>query len=114
MRDPGTSTPRGGFASAHNSRAAEALGVRRVVLSVLGCKSPPRRAHERQRRFCRGQRWRAECEGRISVVKRRRGLRRSRYRGAEGICRGGDLGVIADHLMNIAALPLRAERELSF
>lgn len=92
-----------GFTSAHNGRAAEALGVRRVVLPAQGRKSPTRRTHERQRWFRRGQRWRTGCEGRISVVKRRHGLRRSRYRGADGIHRWVGLGVIADNLINIAA-----------
>jgi IS5 family transposase len=79
------------------------LGVRRVVLPAQGRRSPTRRAHERQRWFRRGQRWRTGCEGRISVVKRRHGLRRSRYRGADGIHRWVGLGVIADNLINIAA-----------
>jgi hypothetical protein len=37
------------------------------------------------------------CEGRISVVKRRHGLARSRYQGDEGIKRW----VIADNLVNL-------------
>ena len=73
-----------GFASAANEEAAYARGVRRVVLPRPGRKTPARRAHERQRWFRRGQRWRVGCEGRISVLKRRHGLRRCRYRGADG------------------------------
>lgn len=74
--------------------------MRRVVLPAKGRKSPTRRAHERQRWFRRGQRWRTGSEGRISVVERR--LRRARYRGAQGIHRWVGLGVIADNLINIA------------
>lgn len=88
-----------GFASAKNEDAALARGVRRVVLPRPGGKSPARRAHERQRWFRRGQRWRVGCEGRISVLKRRHGLRRCRYHGADGTARWVGLGVIADNLM---------------
>jgi Transposase domain (DUF772)/Transposase DDE domain len=91
-----------GFASAKNEEAALARGVRRVILPRPGRKTPARRAHERQRWFRRGQRWRVGCEGRISVLKRRHGLRRSRYHGADGIARWVGLGVIADNLVNTA------------
>jgi IS5 family transposase len=91
-----------GFSSAANERAAEQRGVRRVVLPARGPKSAGRRAYERQRWFRRGQRWRTGCEGRISVLKRRHGLRRCRYRGAIGVHRWVGLGVIADNLINIA------------
>src|ERR1700738_1107048 len=49
-----------------------------------------------------GQKWRPGCEGRISVVKRRHGLGRSRYKGDTGIKRWVGLGVIADNLVNIS------------
>ena len=76
--------------------------MRRVVLPRIGPKSPARRAYERQRWFRRGQRWRVGCEGRISVLKRRHGLRRCRYHGVDGMHRWVGFGVIADNLMNIA------------
>jgi len=91
-----------GFSSARNEQAAVDRGVRRVVLPQRGPKSPARRAHERQRWFRRGQRWRVGCEGRISVLKRRHGLRRCRYHGVDGMHRWVGFGVIADNLMNIA------------
>ena len=91
-----------GFASAANEAAAIARGVRRVILPRPGRKTPARRAHERQRWFRRGQRWRVGCEGRISVIKRRHGLRRCRYRGADGTARWVGLGVIANNLMSAA------------
>jgi IS5 family transposase len=91
-----------GFSSARNEQAAIDRGVRRVVLPRQGAKSPARRTHERQRWFRRGQRWRVGCEGRISVLKRRHGLRRCRYHGVDGMHRWVGLGVIADNLMNIA------------
>jgi transposase, IS5 family len=92
-----------GFSSARNEQAAVERGVRRVVLPRSGRKSPTRRAHERQRWFRRGQRWRVGCEGRISVLKRRHGLRRCRYHGVDGMHRWVGFGVIADNLMNIAS-----------
>ncbi len=91
-----------GFSSARNEQAAVDCGVRRVVLPRRGHKSPTRRAYERQRWFRRGQRWRVGCEGRISVLKRRHGLRRCRYHGVDGMHRWVGFGVIADNLMNIA------------
>jgi transposase, IS5 family len=91
-----------GFSSATNEQAATDRGVRRVVLPRRGPKSPARRAYERQRWFRRGQRWRVGCEGRISVLKRRHGLRRCRYHGVDGMHRWVGFGVIADNLMNIA------------
>jgi IS5 family transposase len=91
-----------GFASAKNEDAAVARGVRRVILPRPGRKTPARRAFERQRWFRRGQRWRVGCEGRISVLKRRHGLRRCRYHGPDGTARWVGLGVIADNLVNTA------------
>lgn len=91
-----------GFSSATNEENAADRGVRRVVLPRRGPKSAARRAYERQRWFRRGQRWRVGCEGRISVLKRRHGLRRCRYHGLDGMHRWVGLGVIADNLINIA------------
>jgi transposase, IS5 family len=91
-----------GFSSATNEQAATDRGVRRVILPRRGLKSPARRAYERQPWFRRGQRWRVGCEGRISVLKRRHGLRRCRYHGLQGMHRWVGLGVIADNLINIA------------
>jgi IS5 family transposase len=101
-RAPDLATADKGFSSTSNERAATDRGVRRVVLPARGRKSLVRRAHERQRWFRRGQRWRTGCEGRISVLKRRHGLRRSRYRGHDGMHRWVGLGVVADNLINVA------------
>jgi IS5 family transposase len=101
-RPPALAAGDRGFASAANEAAAIARGVRQVILPRPGRKTPARRAHERQRWFRRGQRWRVGCEGRISVIKRRHGLRRCRYRGADGTARWVGLGVIANNLMSTA------------
>jgi IS5 family transposase len=94
-----------GFSSAANEQAATDRGVRRVVLPRRGPKSPARRAYERQRWFRRGQRWRVGSEGRISVLKRRHGLRRCRYHGEDGMHRWVGLGVIANNLVSTATFP---------
>ena len=91
-----------GFSSAANDQAATARGVRRGILPRRGPTSPARRAYERQAWFRRGQRWRVGCEGRISVITRRHGLRRCRYHGTDGMARWVGLGVIADNLINTA------------
>jgi IS5 family transposase len=91
-----------GFSSASNEQNALERGVRRVILPWRGPKSPARRAHERQRWFRRGQRWRVGSEGRISVLKRRHGLNRCRYHGLDGMKRWVGLGVIANNLVSTA------------
>ena len=93
-----------GFSSATNEQDALDRGVRRVILPRRGPKSAARRAYKRQRWFRRGQRWRVGSEGRISVLKRRHGLRRCRYRGADGMSRWVGLGVIANNLVSTAAV----------
>jgi IS5 family transposase len=92
-----------GFSSARNEAAAAARGVRRIVLPHPGPRSPARRAHEQQRWFRRGQRWRVGSEGRISVLKRRHALRRCLYHGPAGTHRWVGLGVIAANLLTLAA-----------
>jgi IS5 family transposase len=91
-----------GFSSSRNERLAHDRGVRRVILPWRGPKPPTRRAHERQRWFRRGQRWRVGSEGRISVLKRRHGLDRCRYHGLDGMKRWVGLGVIANNLVSTA------------
>ena len=90
-----------GFFSAANERAAEAMGVKRVSIPSRSTKSAARRKHQKKRWFKKGQKWRTGCEGRISVLKRRHGLNRSRYRGDDGMERWVGFGVIADTVINI-------------
>jgi IS5 family transposase len=91
-----------GFFSAKNEARAKESGVKKVAIPNKGTRSALRRAHQRQRWFRRAQHWRVGCEGRISVLKRRHGLFRSRYRGHAGMQRWVGLGVIADNLISIA------------
>jgi IS5 family transposase len=90
------------FYSAKNEAAAKAKGVKRVCIPNRSTKSPERKREQKKRWFRNGQKWRTGCEGRISVVKRRHGLNRSRYKGDAGIKRWVGLGVIADNLVNIS------------
>jgi IS5 family transposase len=89
------------FYSAANEAAAHALGVTRVCIPNAATKSASRKREQKKRWFKNGQKWRTGCEGRISVVKRRHGLNRSRYKGEDGMKRWVGLGVIADNLINI-------------
>jgi transposase, IS5 family len=89
------------FYSAKNEAAAKARGVRRVCIPNRSTRSPERRREQKKRWFRNGQKWRTGCEGRISVVKRRHGLNRSRYKGDLGMTRWVGLGVIADNLVNM-------------
>jgi transposase, IS5 family len=63
--------------------------------------SAERRRYQKQRWFRKGQKWRPGCEGRISVLKRRYGLTRCRYKGSTGMKRWVGLGVIRDNLINL-------------
>jgi IS5 family transposase len=90
-----------GFYSAANERELGQRGVQRVSIPNYATKSEERRRRQKTRWFRRGQKWRTGCEGRISVLKRRHGLNRCRYRGEEGMQRWVGLGVIADTLINL-------------
>ena len=89
------------FYSAKNEAAAIAKGVKRVCIPNRSTKSAERKREQKKRWFRSGQKWRTGCEGRISVIKRRHGLNRSRYKGDAGVQRWVGLGVIADNLINI-------------
>jgi len=89
------------FYSAKNEAAAKAMGVKRVCVPNRSTKSAELKREQKKRWFRDGQRWRTGSEGRISVAKRRHGLRRCLYRGDDGMRRWIGLGVIADNLINI-------------
>jgi transposase, IS5 family len=98
-----------GFYSAANERALHELGVKRVSVPSRNTRSQERRRMQKSRWFRRAQKWRTGCEGRISALKRRHGLRRCLYRGFTGMQRWIGLGVIADNLINIASRVDRIE-----
>jgi transposase, IS5 family len=90
-----------GFYSAQGETKAHQLGVKYVSIPNHSTKSPERRRYQKQRWFRKGQKWRTGCEGRISVLKRRHGLTRCRYKGSTGMKRWVGLAVISDNLINI-------------
>jgi IS5 family transposase len=111
-RTPYLITADAAFFSRRNELTAKAEGVKRVAIPN---RSPHRGAQriqlEKTRWFRKAQRWRTGCEGRISLLKRRHGLNRCRYKGLPGISRWVGLGVIADNLINIGhALTSSTER----
>jgi IS5 family transposase len=100
-----------GFFSTRNEATAYARGVKRISIPNRNTKSAQRKKHEKKRWFRNAQKWRTGCEGRISLLKRRHGLNRCRYKGTAGIKRWVGLGVISDNLINIGrALVASAKR----
>jgi IS5 family transposase len=107
----GTSTALGGrrcgilFARERESDASP--GGRRMSVPNKKTKSGERKLLQRQGWFRSGQKWRTGSEGRISVLKRRHGLRRCLYPGLDGMRRWVGLGVIADNVIQIGRYLVR-------
>jgi transposase, IS5 family len=88
--------------SRHKTRPwRTARGVRRIASPNRSTKSAERKKLQKKRWFRNAQKWRTGCEGRISLLKRRHGLNRCRYKGQSGMKRWVGLGVIGDKLINI-------------
>jgi IS5 family transposase len=100
-RVPRLVTADAGYYAQTHERALEKMGVEWVAVPNRNTRSAERKAMEKSRWFKKAQAWRTGCEGRISVLKRRHGLRRCLYRGVEGMKRWVGLGVLADNLINI-------------
>jgi IS5 family transposase len=98
-----------GFFSAANEARAEQLGVKRVAVPSQSTKSVARKQTQKKRWFKKAQAWRTGCEGRISVLKRRHGMNRSRYKGTDGMRRFVGLAVIADNVIHIGDALAAAE-----
>jgi IS5 family transposase len=110
-RTPYLVTADAAFFSQRNEDTAHAGGVKRVAIPNRSTRSKQRKRLEKKRWFRNAQKWRTGCEGRISLLKRRHGLNRCRYKGMPGIQRWVGLGVIADNLINIGhALAPSAKR----
>jgi transposase, IS5 family len=89
------------FHSPTQKAAIQELGVKHICVPNRPTKNPTIRKMQKTRWFRKGQKWRTGCEGRISVLKRRHGLDRCRYRGQDGMNRWVGFGVIADNLINM-------------
>jgi IS5 family transposase len=100
-RVPRLATADAGYYSRAQEQAVAEKGVKWVAVPNRNTKSSERKKKEHSRWFKKAQRWRTGCEGRISVLKRRHGLTRCRYRGAEGMKRWVGLGVMADTLISM-------------
>jgi transposase, IS5 family len=87
-----------GIHSPDNERQARALGVRRVSLPKPGFKTKRRQRRERQPWFRAAQRFRNGIEGRISHVRRARGLTRCLNHGLLGFDRWIGWGIIANNI----------------
>ena len=103
-RTPRLAAADAGFYSGKNEAAAHERGVKRVCIPNRSTKSAERKREQKKRWFKQGQKWRTGCEGRISVLKRRHGLRRCLYKGNDGMQRWVGLGVIADNLTTIGTM----------
>jgi len=90
-----------GFYSAQGEKTAKEKGVKKVSVPNRSTQSAERRKLQKTRWFKKGQKWRTGCEGRISVLKRRHGLNRCRYKGDDGMKIWVGLGVICDNLITM-------------
>jgi len=100
-RLPKLVTADAGYYARAQEQAVEDKGVKWVAVPNRNTRSAERKKKEHSRWFKKAQAWRTGCEGRISVLKRRHGLRRCLYRGAEGMKRWVGLGVMADTLISM-------------
>jgi IS5 family transposase len=92
-----------GFYSQNNEQMAHEMGVKRVCVPKTGKLSKERKQLQKSRWFKQGQKFRAGCEGRISVMKRAHGFNRCRNKGQEGFDGWIGWGVIAKNVKVIAA-----------
>jgi len=79
-------------------------GVRQVSIPARGKPSKERRQYQRQSWFKRLQRFRAGCEAKISLLKRKFGLRRSLMRGDAGAKIWIGQGIFAHNLWQAARI----------
>ncbi|MGH3863132.1 MAG: hypothetical protein ACRDSQ_26770, partial [Actinokineospora sp.] len=97
-----------GFYTPANVEAVTAAGVdTECVPQRGGRKTEERTAHEKSRPFKQGQRFRAGIEGRISVLRRGRGMRRCLLQGRGRFEVFVGAAVLANNLLRIADLMSR-------
>jgi IS5 family transposase len=93
-----------GFYSQANEDWLKESGVKRVSIPKRGKAGKERRSYQKQPWFKRLQQFRAGIEGRISVLKRKFGLKRSRLRGSPGANTWVGQGVFAHNLWQAARI----------
>ncbi len=93
-----------------NVELAQQLGVKQVALPQPGAKDRRQRKREAQPWFKAALRFRNGIEGRISALKRARGLDRCLNRGENGLERWIGWGIITNNLVVMAAKLARCDR----
>jgi transposase, IS5 family len=93
-----------GFGSKKNENELTKRGVRRVSIPRKGKKSQQRKEEEQQLWFKDLQRYRAAGEAKISLLKRKYGLGRSRYRGLVGSKTWVGFGILTHNLQRAAMM----------
>jgi IS5 family transposase len=93
-----------GFYSQANEDWLKNSGVKRVSIPKKGKISGERRRYQKQSWFKRLQRFRAGIEARISLLKRKFGLKRSRLRGSPGVNIWVGQGIFAHNLWQAARI----------
>jgi IS5 family transposase len=106
---PTTAAADRGFFSAANERAANDLGVKKVVLPAVGRLSATRKKLQSQRWFKRAMKWRGGIEARIAALKHCFNMDRAHYKGDKGFKRYVGWSIIANNLTRIARM--RTERK---
>jgi len=93
-----------GFYSQPNEDWLKDNGVRRVSIPKRGRVREERRRYQKQSWFKRLQRFRAGIEARISLLKRKFGLKRSLMRGSPGVNIWVGQGILAHNLWQAARI----------
>lgn len=93
-----------GFYSQANEGWLKDNGVKQVSIPKRGKAGEERRSYQKQSWFKRLQRFRAGIEARISLLKRKFGLRRSRLRGYPGVNTWVGQGIFAHNLWQAARI----------
>ena len=93
-----------GFYSQANEDWLKGSGVKQVSIPARGKISRERRIYQKQSWFKRLQRFRAGCEARISLLKRKFGIRRSLMRGNTGTEIWVGQGIFTQNLWQVARI----------
>jgi IS5 family transposase len=101
-RAPAVLTADRAFFTLANDQLAHDLRIRSVAIPRQGPLTSAQRQVRHRAAFRRAYRWRAGIEGRISVLKRRFGLDRCRYRGEAGVERWVGWGLLAHNLRQVS------------
>ena len=93
-----------GFGSEANDTICANLGIKRISIPRKGKLSKKRRGYQKQSWFKRLQRFRAGGEATISLLKRKYGLKRTRFRGHTGARIWGGWSILTHNLRRLLVL----------